>query len=460
MRTFVFRQGKTQRFWTIGTDEVQNIVVSSAESGPGTVEPLTFADRTQTRSEYDRLIAGKLAEGYVETTGDPWHGGFESQLRRSLEDAIGEDPDDPSAHMAYADHLMELGDPRGEFIQVQLALGEESLPKGQRKKLQKREATLLARHERTWLGPMAAYWIDKLDQELDGRGVHEEPHQLTWRRGWIDSLGLQDGSRAAVQAALTRRPLLNCLRDLRVYWIDYNNDGGCLDLLEADCFAHVRTFQVGHNDDQCFLNGEVPVERYLEKMPVVEELYLYDRSLPFHCSLPHLRKLTAYHAPEEYDLEELAANRTLKNLTHLACWPCGQINEEPEEPNSDGGRAYITRSGAAALFRSRNFPGLQHLQLRNSDIGDEGIQILIESGRLRRLRTLDLLGGCITDAGANLLAACPDLPNLEALNLSENMLTDAGIAVLRATGVNLTADAQNGPDALQTGAYLWSGDSE
>jgi uncharacterized protein (TIGR02996 family) len=43
-------------------------------------------------------------------------------LREALEAALVENPDDLAAHRAYADHLMELGDPRGEFIQVQLAL--------------------------------------------------------------------------------------------------------------------------------------------------------------------------------------------------------------------------------------------------------------------------------------------------------------------------------------------------
>ena len=50
-----------------------------------------------------------------------------------LEGSILEDPEDRAAHAALADLLMERGDPRGKFIQVQLALEETNLTAGQRK---------------------------------------------------------------------------------------------------------------------------------------------------------------------------------------------------------------------------------------------------------------------------------------------------------------------------------------
>jgi hypothetical protein len=173
-----------------------------------------------------------------------------------------------------------------------------------------------------------------------------------------------------------------------------------------------------------------------------------------------LRKLTVHHAREVYHFENLLKNKTLANLTHLSCWPGSQSNERPDEPNDEGGVAYITRKSAAALFRSRKLPNLQHLRLRNSDIGDEGIRILIDSGFLKQLKTLDLMGGCITDVGAELLAACPDLLQVEALDLSQNIIGPRGLAALRATGVNLTANTQLRETALETGEYLYSGDSE
>src|SRR5262245_8654500 len=76
-----------------------------------------------------------------------------SGLRSALEVALAANPDDLAAHMAYGDYLAEQGDPRGELVQVQLALEDPSRSASQRKSLQKREKELLARHLPTWMGP-------------------------------------------------------------------------------------------------------------------------------------------------------------------------------------------------------------------------------------------------------------------------------------------------------------------
>lgn len=56
-----------------------------------------------------------------------------------LEKAIMEDPDDLAAHAAYSDWLIQEGDSRGEFIQVQLALEDAGRSAKERKELQQRE---------------------------------------------------------------------------------------------------------------------------------------------------------------------------------------------------------------------------------------------------------------------------------------------------------------------------------
>lgn len=60
--------------------------------------------------------------------------------------AIQADPSDLAARAVYADALGAAGDPRGEFITLQL-LG----------KAPERQAELLAEHWRAWIGPLAAY---------------------------------------------------------------------------------------------------------------------------------------------------------------------------------------------------------------------------------------------------------------------------------------------------------------
>jgi hypothetical protein len=89
--------------------------------------------------------------------------------------------------------------------------------------------------------------------------------------------------------------------------------------------------------------------------------------------------------------------------------------------------------------------------------GDEGCRALIVSGALRRLKSLDVGYGNMTDEGARLLADCPDLKHLEVLDVSRNALTAQGIAVLRATGIQVVADDQHGPDEED---YLYEVDFE
>src|SRR5262249_31010680 len=230
MRTFVLIKGKSRRYWSI-VGRWNCLTVSAATSGPGETRTTDFDSEDEVRAELDRLVAEKLAEGYIETTDRPLDHGFTSPLRKALEDALAENPDDLATHMAYADHLSELGDPRGEFIRVQLQLEDELLPSARRKALQKREKELLARHERDWLGSMAGYWIDKLDGEARDLNA-DGPHDLVWRRGWIESLAFHDADPESAAAAVKRRDLLRCLRELRFEYAHDDNDAGCSDFLK------------------------------------------------------------------------------------------------------------------------------------------------------------------------------------------------------------------------------------
>jgi uncharacterized protein (TIGR02996 family) len=456
MRSFVHSKGKTHRFWNAVLDGY-DLMVSSGTSGPGEVECRHFKSPDEARKEHDRLVAERLAEGFVETTDQPLCGPFDSPTRRALEDALAEDPDDLAAHHAYADLLVELGDPRGEFIQIQLALEDESLAPTQRASLRRREKALLKKHERTWLGPMAGYWIDKMDAGIFDLNS-ERPHGLAWRRGWIDSLTFGDGAQLSGRAAVRRRDLLRCLRSLSLEYSDEDNDSGYSDLLEADCFANVRYFQVGDlSPGACFFSGDPPVQAFLERMPRLEEFHDSARSVDlgwlFARPMPHLRRLTVYCGWQVYPLEKLAANASLRDLTHLFCWPRGQWND-------GDGRPYLTREGIEAVVRSPHLPSLQHLQLCLTELGDDGMRMLVESGVFGRLKTLDLHGGTVTDAGARVLAACPDLRRLEWLRLSQNYLTRAGVAAIRAAGVKLHADLQFGEADREQHIHLNDGDDE
>src|SRR5262245_13672780 len=109
------------------------------------------------------------------------------KLRDALESALVENPDDLSAHMAYADWLSEQPDAesqaRAEFIRVQLALEDTSLTTEQRNALREQESALLKEHERTWLGELAPFFLDQTVTD-HRRRVNE----CTFRRGWLNSV--------------------------------------------------------------------------------------------------------------------------------------------------------------------------------------------------------------------------------------------------------------------------------
>jgi hypothetical protein len=186
-------------------------------------------------------------------------------------------------------------------------------------------------------------------------------------------------------------------------------------------------------------------------MPRLEELYLYAYDLKadalFALPLPRLRILRVDHE-SSYPLEVLASNATLGNLTHILCHPHAQRPDDPD--------AFIRLGQLRAICWAPHLKSLEHLQLRLTDFGDEGVEAIVASGLLKRLRVLDLMYGCVTDDGAKLLAACPDLKNLRLLDLTMNALTEAGIAALAATGVPFVAKDQHGehPSRMEPDGYL------
>src|SRR5262245_57387136 len=97
--------------------------------------------------------------------------------------------------MAYADHLTEIGDSRGEFIQVQLALDDPGRSPGERRRLHAREKELLEAHQREWLGETADFFL--LDEDgLEDLGDEQEhfnldylytaPFDFLFSRGWLE----------------------------------------------------------------------------------------------------------------------------------------------------------------------------------------------------------------------------------------------------------------------------------
>jgi uncharacterized protein (TIGR02996 family) len=490
MRTFVFTDDKSNKFWNIELQGKSFTVTFGRVGTKGQTQTKPFATDAMAKTEHDKLVAEKLKKGYVETTaGAPAPPPPLSLERKALEAALATNPDDLAAHSAYADYLMEQNDPRGEFIQVQLALEDTSKPKKERNALSRREAALLEAHASEWIGDAGRFLVG----EWSGAG---KPYEFRFVRGWLDLVRTLPVPEALI-VSLTRSPESRLLRHLEVVYdmqyhphdFDQFTDGpnkqlrkdersgeiydayATLPLLsESPYLTNLRVFKYGFSDE-----GDRPVHStmvdpfgnrtaqnmldLLKKNARLEELYLNtdlaDIATLFASPLlASLRVLQYYFGAESYNsrhrdasipypLSSLAKNPTLKNLTTLRFHP--------------GRDATINLDELDALLKSKYLPALAHLQVHMTTFGNEGAERIVSSGILKRLKTLDIAYGNMTDDGARTLAACPDLKNLEVLNVMHNALTGTGINALRATRVNVLDSEQHAEDEE---AYLYSVDLE
>ena len=402
-------------------------------------------------------------------------------MRETFERAILDNPDDLSAYGAYADWLQGQGDPQGEFMAVQIALEDATKSKEERNALRKREAELLAAHEREWVGDWPDLFPAPTDTEGRGQINHTGGRKYEFKRGLLTTAHFGVLTVAAARS-FVKAPQTRLVRELFIgghpYEEEYEpgpdvpanlipGDDAPAEhvLLRWPGLRNIRRFQFGWASDevygdfcmfQCHLSGD-HVFDFVRQMPAVEEVRIFAHftnpeglvALP----MPNLRVLQLYHG-WSFPLDDLAENASLANLTHLLCHP---------HALEGGDEAYIRLPHLRAVCRSPHLKNLTHLRLRLTDFGDDGVREIIDSGILKRLTILDLRHGAVTDEGASLLAACPDLRNLLWLDLSRNGLTAAGKETIQATGVEVDLAYQHDEideDYGDRPRYLYEGDYE
>jgi uncharacterized protein (TIGR02996 family) len=118
---------------------------------------------------------------------------------RSLLDAILAEPDDDAPRLVYADWLAERGDPRGEFIIVQLELAKLGpTDRGDRvAELHEREVELLRLHKKTWVGRFGGKRIEHGSTERTW--TRTNPTKWKFERGFVAwcSMNSEDFARNA-----------------------------------------------------------------------------------------------------------------------------------------------------------------------------------------------------------------------------------------------------------------------
>jgi uncharacterized protein (TIGR02996 family) len=300
----------------------------------------------------------------------------------SLFRAVLDAPDDEAPRLVYADALLERGDPRGEFIQIQCALGRSlvgarALPLFRdkdaknpmtEKELAKREAELLKKHQKEWLAPI-------------------RPFIRTWRwkQGFVDSVEADAATFFAnVSAIFAATPLRHVsLTALKKPTIDALAKS-------ADAFLPLRALSL-HNQ---------------QLGPKTAHL--------FHSwSFANLRELDLPHnALENAGVSMLASSPTLANLRTL---------------NLSHSKTLVP--GVEALSKSTFFPLLESLNLDSYDsskdaVGPDAASIIAKSAT--SMRSLSLVNGRIKDRGLTAIAESEALQHLEELNVYNCLHSPAG----------------------------------
>ncbi|MFQ3651692.1 MAG: TIGR02996 domain-containing protein [Gemmataceae bacterium] len=282
-------------------------------------------------------------------------------LQSQLEADLLRDPDDRLTHMAYGDYLAERGDPRGELIQVQLALEAPQCTPEQRRDLSQRESDLLDRHWSSFLGPLADYIVDR--NSLDNR--------VTFRRGWVDSIrvGLLDRGLARALVEMPNRQLLRSLRLIRIL---SNRCEGRPDPREAlgelaklTNVPRLRSLSLGDHEGDGGMRafGFPEVGEFLRCFAWVEELNLnvtHAEDQLRSLSLPSLKilRLDQFRLGDE-GLTELLQSPWFTQLRSLQIW-----------------NARITDFGAAHLAFHPHTPQLDLLDLSFNWLSEAGIERL------------------------------------------------------------------------------------
>jgi uncharacterized protein (TIGR02996 family) len=310
--------------------------------------------------------------------------------RAGLLEAILADPDNDDPRRIYADLLAQQGDPRGELIQLELALaGPLSIRK--RAHLAERRRELHEAHRKQWF-PYALAEMRTRHGFLDAvKGTLKQLKAVgskLFAAEPVTSVELTDASEdeGYVESLLATRWLL---RVRRLILRGAVGDDGFAQLCASRQAAGLRALNVNGNelgaDALAGLGG----------------------------GLPRCTRLVLSGNP--FGDEGLAALRTWQHLPGIETLYLA--------------RCEISAGGLTALLRGGALPNLGKLCLSdNEELGDEGAAaIAAAAAALPRLRHLDVIGTGISEAGVRALAAA-GLPALRRIDARRNFLDDDAAA--------------------------------
>ena len=287
-------------------------------------------------------------------------------IEQQLLQAIREAPDDDAPRLVYGDLLLSKGDPRGELIQVQCRLGDESITATERRRLRISENKLLAAHGAAWNAQVLA-----AVGEQPGGAPALTPVKVELRRGFVDMVRAPAYALLRLDALHEVAPLLTKLRiDPNSYEKPHALVAGDLD---SPCIAGLRTL-----------------------------------------------RLTLPGASDE-GARTIAACRHLSGLRELAVtfvgWDFSVMNVAQTPGDLPPPIPTLGPEGVRALATSPHLAGVRSLDLGNTQLGAEGVTAIVGSAARWKLEELALTSTGLDAAAIAVLADAPSCSRLKRLVL-------------------------------------------
>ena len=326
--------------------------------------------------------------------------------REALLATIIDRPNDDVARLVYADYIEERGDAdRAELIRVQIELTSNSaLSAEEHAELEAREHRLLEEHRKEWALKLS-------------RG------RQRFRRGFVEEIATSAESLLAYGDHLFHE---TPVQDLRIVAADHLVPRIATQL---PGLGHVRTLDLSNNSFggmgrlDWFLTSAILTR--LESL-ILRNNSIWDDSLRALTGLPmppRLSRLDLSGNPfGDAGMEALAILPEFHRLTHL-------IAHCDELPYHDSIHAH----GASTLAASPVLRNLQWLDLEGHYIGDAGLAALVESPVLNTVEHLDVSRneiGEIGESGIQALVNSQQLHMLRQVYFQENRITTIAAQIL------------------------------
>ncbi|MFO0936046.1 MAG: TIGR02996 domain-containing protein [Gemmataceae bacterium] len=367
---------------------------------------------------------------------------------RLLLDAVRHAPDDDGPRLVYADLLDEMGDPRGRFIRVQLALARLSPYEPRRNALIEEERLLFARYEAEWTASFRGLasgiifrrgFVDEVKMTARQFQAHAA---IVFDSAPIRHLHLLDAGQSL--AVVLDSPLLSRLEGFSLYAQYLGGTGQLVSRLHsARTLTGLKRLLLGRNrlsDEDVRQLASTPLAESIETLDLREN-DISDRGAEILAEKAVFAKLARLDLSHTHVGPALAASiasaahrPVLQSLNLSGNASTGRITADNvalfRVAELDLSETGLTVLGLNRLLEAVTTPTARILRLSGNTLGDGGAESIAGSAVLANLRELDLRRNEIGDAGVEHIFNSMTLARLEHLDLTSNPIDPLGWAAI------------------------------